>query len=215
MMPFADFEYEVEQIDYRYLHPQILYGLIRWLQPEMVVEIGTHIGYAACWMARALQENNRGALTCIDNFCWTDHDQEAQWNANIDRCGIRDVVTLIRGRSQEVEWPARIDLAYIDGNHAYEVCRYDVLKARELGASVIVMHDTVSCRGARLVADRIRGDIEAQFDQEYFTMPDAVWEGWDIIEDNRESGLTILKRREPKGSVDANDESDKWDKVKN
>lgn len=52
-------EFEFLMRDYPSLasrrHSQLLFGLVRWLQPQSVVEVGTWQGYTACWIARALQ----------------------------------------------------------------------------------------------------------------------------------------------------------------
>ena len=66
----GDFFKRVDEVfhDWKYDHPRILYALIRSLKPLVVVEVGTYRGYAAAWMARALQENGIGMLYCIDDF---------------------------------------------------------------------------------------------------------------------------------------------------
>lgn len=195
-MSFPQFEAQAAAIPYQYKVPRFLYALIRWLSPIHVVEVGTHLGMSAVWMARALQENGDGGrLTCIDPFCWREEAQEASWNANIDACGVRDTVTLIKGRSQEVEWPARVDFAYIDGNHTYEVCKHDIQRAVDLGATCVAIHDTVSWEGSRRCADELRSRTV-----------------WDILENNAECGLLIAKKREPKPPCEGRDVGEKWDK---
>lgn len=189
------FEVAARAIPYQYVHPRILHGLIRWLEPEVVVEVGTHIGMSAAWMARALQENNHGRLYCIDPFCWPE-PQEEQWEANLRACGVRDWVTLIRGRSEEVLWPTPVDMAFIDGNHTYQVCKHDAQVAANLFAKVIVLHDTVAWEGSRLFAEEMR----------------ATWADWDFLEDNRDCGLLIAKRREPKPASWGQDIGEQWDK---
>ncbi len=190
------FEETVEAIPYQYPHPKILHGLIRWLVPAVVVEVGTHIGMSACWMARALQQNNTGHLYCIDSFCWVNETQEEQWNRNLTECGVRDWVTHIRGRSEEVAWPEHVDFVYVDGNHTYPVCKHDGEKARELGARVVCFHDSVSWEGSRKYTEEIR----------------RTWKGWDFLEEVSEGGLLIAKRRDPKGLCEGVDIGECWDK---
>jgi predicted O-methyltransferase YrrM len=191
------FEIAVDQIPYKYRHPLILHGLIRWLEPKIVIEIGTHIGFTACWLARGLQENGQGHLFCIDPFCWIEENQKEQWFTNISNCGVEGVVTLIQGRSQEVVWPIGPDLVYVDGNHTYEVCKYDVERSRELGASCIVLHDTVSWEGSRKYSEEMREDDK--------------WRGWDFLEAEFECGLLIVKKRFPKGFCEGVDIGERWD----
>ena len=187
MIPFEKFCEIAAKIPYQYRHPIILYGLIRWLRPITVVEVGTHLGMSAVWMGRAIQENGVGNLYCIDPFVLTEHDQENQWNRNIDACGLRDHVHLIKGKSQDVEWPAHADMVYVDGLHTFEMCAFDTEKAARIGAEVIAVHDTVSREGSRKYADLMRSSPH--------------WRGWDFIEENCDDGLLITKRRRSKGPV--------------
>lgn len=197
MMSFPQFESQASAIPYQYRHSRFLYSLIRWLGPTSVVEVGTHIGASAVWMARALQENGDGGrFYAIDNFCWREEQQESAWNANIDACGVRDTVTLIKGRSQEVEWPARVDFAYIDGNHTYEVCSDDTDKAISFGATCVCLNDTVTCEGAKKVGSELR-DLSLLFD---------------VLEVNFDAGLLVALKREPKPPVQQGN-FDIWDKV--
>lgn len=195
-MTLTPFEQSANGIPYQYPHPKILHGLVRWLRPAVVVEVGSHLGMTAVWIARALQENNSGRLYCIDPFCWVRETQQEQWEENLQRCGVRDWVTLIKGRSQEVTWPDAVNLAYIDGNHTYPVCKHDVMKAREQGATCIVMHDTVSWEGSRRYSEEMR----------------ATWKDWDFIEEVSEGGLMIAKRRDVKGPCEGVDIGEFWDK---
>jgi len=42
---------------------QAIYSLIRLIQPSHVVEVGTFEGATSIWIARAIEENNRGSFT--------------------------------------------------------------------------------------------------------------------------------------------------------
>jgi hypothetical protein len=197
MIGFEEFEEQAALIPYQYRHPRFLYGLIRWLRPQNIVEVGTHLGMSAVWMARALQENGpEGHLWCIDSFCWRDQpDQERDWNLHIDCCGVRETTTLLKGRSQEVQWPQKLDFAYIDGNHTYEVCRHDFEKAFGLGATCIVLNDTATCEGVRRYAADLRCSLPK-------------W--WDFLEVVFDAGLLVaLKKFEYPPCVQGN--VDPWD----
>lgn len=198
MLPHDEFLKEVKTIPYQYRHPFFLYALARWLRPSVIVEVGTHLGMSAVWMARALQENGTGRLFCIDNFCWIQEPQEEQWHANVKKCGVADSITLIKGRSESCQWPEHVDMAFIDGNHTYDVCSHDAAKARKLGASCIILHDTVSWEGSRKYAEEVRSS----------------WESWDFLEENSDCGLLICKKREPKTNTWGQDIGGNWDKQK-
>jgi predicted O-methyltransferase YrrM len=203
VIPFNQFCEAAGRIPYQYRHPNFLYALVKWLRPGSVVEVGTHLGMSAVWMARGLQENGLrspsellgGRLHCIDNFCWADQpNQERDWNANIDACGVRNWVSLLKGRSQDVAWPTKVDMAYIDGNHSYKVCKHDIAKARGLGASCIVLNDISTCAGVRLAAKELR-------------MIDI----FDTISVPFDAGLLVAVRREPLPEPTQGD-FDPWDK---
>src|SRR5271166_4779601 len=95
--------------DWHYDHPRILYALMRSLKPTVAVEVGTYRGYAACYMARALQENESGLLYCIDDFSeGMQKRYDAQhWHQNLVICGVREWAKLLVGKSSEVVWPDR------------------------------------------------------------------------------------------------------------
>lgn len=171
--------------DWNYNHPRILYALMRSLKPEIAVEVGTYRGYAACYMAQALKENGKGHLYCIDDFSegMQKAYDENHWNTNLMVCEVREQATLIRGKSQTVQWPEKVDFAYIDGWHGYLIAREDFMKAFSRGAEVICFDDVTSTIGVR----QLMLDIRAEFKQ-YF----------DIVEIFRDCGLAIVVRKKEK-----------------
>lgn len=202
MLTFDRFKEVAATIPYQYRHPEFLYSLVKWLRVANVVEIGTHIGMTAVWLARALQEQGFGHLWCIDNFCWVQEKQEEQWRNNIAITGVEEVVTLIKGRSQVVPWPHRVDLAFVDGNHIYDVCKHDAEKAVELGAKCVILHDTVSWEGTRKYSEHMR------------LVHSDLWAEWDLMEVNFDEGLMIALKREAKGECRGLDIGEKWDVAK-
>lgn len=183
-MNTTDFFTTVEALfhDWHYDHPRVLYSLIRALKPRTIVEIGTYRAYAACYMARALQENGNGSLYCIDNFTLTDHvgqygDPVEHWRGNLRACGVEDRVGLIRGNSNEVQWPAHVDFAYIDGWHSFSAASFDFHNCHIRGATCICLDDTLNCIGPRkLVAEISRQE-------------------WDVITLPNDNGLSICQRK--------------------
>lgn len=169
---------EIEKLfhDWHYDHPRILYSLIRALRPSVVVEVGTYRGYAACYMAQALKENNKGKLYCIDDFSEGSADE---WYSNLRQLELLPWATLLFGKSDEVKWPEHVDFAYIDGNHSLEYVEHDFEKVDSLGASIICLDDVGVVEGP------------AQF------IVDLKWRhGWNIIELFSDNGLAICKRLE-------------------
>lgn len=172
--------------DWHYDHPRILYSLIRSLKPRVCVEAGTYRGYAACYMARALQENNSGHLYCIDNFSLTDFvarhgncDPKEHWSDNLAACGVRAWATLLVGDSHKVDWPERVDFAYIDGWHSYDTAAHDFNRCAKRGAQCICLDDTINCAGPRLLMNEVK----------------AIHSQWSVLDIPSDNGLSICIRK--------------------
>lgn len=176
--------------DWHYSHPFFLYAFIRAIKPQNVVEVGTYRGFAACWMARALQENNTGKLHCIDNFSLKEHverygDPREHLEENLSTLGIREWVEIHEGESSDpAMWPEKVDMAYIDGWHSYNAVRDDFLTAKDRGAYLLALDDTENCVGPRLFSEHVR----------------ALTDGgeWDVVDIHSDNGLTIFLKRQPK-----------------
>ncbi len=194
LLPFAEFEAQAERIVRAGTtrHAKLLYGLVRWLRPKRIVEVGTWHGYTAVWMARALQENGAGELYCIDDFtlgCGGDMLDGGGvlgiLQDHISRCFVGEVISILPGHSSQVPWPEGVDLAYIDGDHSEAGCQLDINRAIEAGAQCIVFHDTVSWWGPRRCVERYRRFAEET--------------GFDLIEGGFDEGLAVLMRPPEKG----------------
>jgi predicted O-methyltransferase YrrM len=180
MKPYAEFLKATDDIHSSVTtrHVFMLYGLIRWLRPNTVLEIGAWHGYSTVWMARALQEmEGQRKLYTIDDFSDQNTDLEIL-RANLRLAGVEEVVEILHGDSMKVDWPEPpLDFVYIDGNHSLAHAEYDFYKALEYGASCVVMHDTTSWWGSRAVVDNFRRSQQSQ---------------WDYIEVPFDEGLTIF-----------------------
>lgn len=177
--------------DWNYGHPIMLYGFIRALKPLVVVESGSYRGFGACWMAKAIQENNFGKLYCIDNFTLTEHverygDPRTHLEENLKACGIREWVEIIEGNANEVKWPEKIDICYIDGWHSYEAASFDFGKADQAGATIIAFDDTENCVGPRMFCEEAREKFSSKFD---------------VMDVHSDNGMTIFMRKKPKRPI--------------
>ena len=170
--------------DWHYDHPRILYSLMRSLKPRVAIECGSYRGYAACYMARALQENNSGHLFCIDNFSLNDYavkhgiDPKQHWHDNLMACGVAGWVTLLQGDSDKVDWPERVDFAYIDGWHSYDATKHDFDQCAKRGAQCICLDDTINCAGPRLLMNEVKWKSE-----------------WSVLDVPSDNGLSICMRK--------------------
>lgn len=175
--------------EWKYENPVTLYGLIRSMKPETVIEIGAYRGFSASWMAQALKENGKGHLYCIDNFSLTDHvakhgDARQFLESNFVKAGVRDWITLLDGDSDKVQWPYKVDFAYVDGWHSYQVAKHDFEQCDIRGAECICLDDAVQSVGPRLLVQEIRAT-----------------EKWDVIDVLRDCGMAICMRKLKKGPI--------------
>jgi hypothetical protein len=141
----------------------IYYGVVRALKPKHIVVIGSGYGFSVVCLALGLKDNARGLLTFIDpgysllkdgplhtiggRGMWSDPDQV---KSHFQRFGLEAIVTHYRLRS-DAFFPAYqsfnlppIDLAFIDGSHAYKDVKYDFLQVLEQSHknTYIFLHDS-------------------------------------------------------------------------
>lgn len=174
----------VERIfhDWHYDHPRILYALIRALKPKTVFEVGTYRGYAACYMAQALKDNEVGHLWCIDNFTLLDHvaryeDPVQHWKNNLAMCDVSRFATLVVGESTKVFLPDSVDFAYIDGWHSYIAAKHDFDMCAAKGATCICLDDTLNCIGPRKLVSELDPAV------------------WNVITLPNDNGLSICHKK--------------------
>ena len=140
---------------------QFLHGLTRLLNPGMVIETGTFIGYSSLMIAAALKANRQGHLHSFDLFVnpLAAHPLAARYRARdmhelvemqARAAGLEACVTYHKGDSSRriagllanIQTP--VGMAFIDGDHRARGCLRDwnviAPSLREQG--VIVLHDT-------------------------------------------------------------------------
>ena len=141
----------------------LYYGLVRAVRPRHIVVIGSGYGFSVVCLALGLKDNRRGRLSFVDpsysllkngpfstiggRGFWND---EAGVKNHFQRFGVDHLVKHYKMRSDEF-FPAYpnsglppIELAFIDGSHAYKDVRYDFLKVLEFSRknTYIFLHDT-------------------------------------------------------------------------
>jgi len=124
-----------------------LYGFVRMIKPEKVLEIGTFEGDTAIAIAKGLRDNNMGNLVTLDV---KDFGQEK----NILEAGLDKYVQCIK--SEPLEYLARttdkFDMAFIDDGHSYEECKRDLENCDKLVKvhGYILGHDVLMINGVNL-----------------------------------------------------------------
>jgi predicted O-methyltransferase YrrM len=141
----------------------VYYGLVRALRPKHVLVIGSGYGFSVVCLALGLKDNRSGELTFVDPSYSLLHDGLANtvgganfWHdpqhvrEHFAQFGVADLVTHHKMTSAEFfnsykerQLP-KIDLAFIDGNHAYRHVEHDVVAALRYCRknSYLLLHDT-------------------------------------------------------------------------
>jgi len=141
----------------------LYYGLVRTLRPQHILVIGSGYGFSVVCLALGLKDNGKGQLSFVDPSYsllkngpfktiggmgfW---DEPEKVMGHFRRFGVERIVRHYKKRSDEFfpdYWELGlppIDLAFIDGSHAYKDVRYDFLQvlARAKKNTYIWLHDT-------------------------------------------------------------------------
>ncbi len=119
-----------------------IYHCVRSQKPDRVIEVGTYHAGTAELIARALHENGRGRLFTADPFgavrcpaiisTWPDELRE-----RVEFFPLNSMAFYLELERRKLS----IDIAFIDGNHAYEFALFDTLmaaKSLSRGGTIIV-----------------------------------------------------------------------------
>jgi hypothetical protein len=141
----------------------LYYGLVRTLRPQHIVVIGSGFGFSVVCLALGLKDNSEGRLSFVDPSYSLFKDGPLktmgganQWNdprrvhEHFRQFGVEEIVTHYKLTSEQFYaayqgsgLPA-IDVAFIDGSHAYQDVKLDFLQTLERvhKNSFIFLHDT-------------------------------------------------------------------------
>ena len=140
----------------------LYYGLARMLRPEQVLVIGSGFGFSVVCLALGLKDNGLGRLSFVDpSYSVFKHGPmatvggTAQWDdpdrvkAHFARFGVEHLVshhklTSAQFFAQRAATLPAIDLAFIDGSHAYVDVRRDFLNTlhHTRRNTYVLLHDT-------------------------------------------------------------------------
>jgi predicted O-methyltransferase YrrM len=155
-----------------------LVELIRECGPQIVVEVGTAIGYSGLWIADVLRELKQGRLITFEQ----DGDRVAESKRNFERAGVSDLITQYQGDARELikEVKGPIDLLFLDGGFAnYYPCFLNCRHRLRDGALLVADNAGI---GATEMADYlnfVRRNYESR--TEWFET-DLAWNPRDAME---------------------------------
>jgi len=134
------FQNQIEQVPRddaaRIDQQMLLYWLIRGSKPKICVEIGTHRGSTALYLAHALYDNGLGKLITCDPY---DYGQDDTFKQIPE---LNNFIEFRKQRGNELDVD-NIDFLFIDGFHEYEAVRDEILYLfpRLSSEAIVVFHD--------------------------------------------------------------------------
>lgn len=126
---------------------QFLSILIRSIQAQSVLEVGTSNGYSAIWLAAALKET-RGRLITLE----FDPKRAEEAHAHLKEAGLEEIVEIRIGNAiDEIpKYDTTFDLVFLDAEKA-EYLRYlELVLPNIRTGGLIVADDTVTMRNEML-----------------------------------------------------------------
>ena len=140
-----------------------LYGLVRMMRPEVVVEIGSRAGHSAAWIALALKHNGGGHVICVDTF-----------EGRMGGGGGSQKKVLKRLRANRVAKFAKVfvsdsqkflkamktgsaELVFVDGAHDEKSAAADIKEASRVASKLVVVHDAMNLVGVTKACKAARG----------------------------------------------------------
>lgn len=159
---------------------RVLYGLVRMFRPDYCLETGTFVGLSALWIARALEENQKGKLYSTEiNQQYMDISKKY-----LERCELIKYTEFFLGDTEtflNIHTVPRWDFVYFDDEpKASYVKKFEKIEALLHKDSIFAVHDT--CEGN-------------SFEGSY---PFLVWlkerGGHEILQLDPEYGLAITKK---------------------
>jgi len=117
---------------------EFLYGLVRMVKPERILETGTHWGVSASFMGQALKENGHGKLTTIENQPYN----VAKARALIEALGLTQQVEIVPGDARAWEPGAtRYDLILLDTELQFRFADWVRLWPSLKEGGFLIVHD--------------------------------------------------------------------------
>lgn len=123
----------------------LLYCYCINLRPKRVLELGTHMGFAAVVIAAALQRNGYGRLYSVEPH----EPHRAIARRSLVEAGLGAHVELVDGLStdhsvqEKLRALAPFDIIYIDADHSFEAAYQDIALCAELigDNGIMILHD--------------------------------------------------------------------------
>lgn len=128
----------------------MLQWLVRVMQPEVLVEVGTSVGYSSIWMATALEANNKGKI-------WTIESHGARFEKaqkNIAKSGLGHRVDQIHGHAPEIfegNIPDEVQMCFFDATKMETKSFFEAIYPRMQSGGLFVVDNVTTHRAGMLL----------------------------------------------------------------
>lgn len=123
---------------------QLLYGLVRALQPIMILEVGTSHGYSTLHLAQACKDNGFGYVYTIE----IDEGRRKDAVKNIANAGLIEFILPV-DNLEATRFVDNFDFVFLDAGHTAQELQSYLPYCK--GAKTIVIHDAAYQNHARQV----------------------------------------------------------------
>ena len=136
--------------------------LVKMVNAQNVVEVGTSNGYSGIWLAKALKETG-GHLTTIEYY----EKRIVLAQANFKSCGVADIIDIKQGSAidivEEIREDEIIDFAFIDAKKAQYIDYFNNIdKHMKSGAIITADNITSHAEKVKTFVDAIHGNKNYQ-----------------------------------------------------
>jgi predicted O-methyltransferase YrrM len=161
--------------------PEKASRLVEWIreaEPDLVVEVGTAIGYSGLWIADTLRQLGKGRLITFEQAA----ERAAEAGRYFQQAGLAHLITQIVGDAREeikkVKGP--IDVLFLDGGFSnYYLCLMNVRDQLRPGALLVADNAGIGAKEMADYLDYVRGHYVSR--TEWFDT-DLPWNPRDAME---------------------------------
>jgi predicted O-methyltransferase YrrM len=158
--------------------------LVEWIReqrPQLIVEIGTAVGYSGLWIADTLRRLGQGRLVTLE----LESERAARAKRSFERAGVDSLITQVVGDAREevgkVQGP--IDLLFLDGGFPnYYPCLMNCIGQLRDGALLVADNAGIGAAEMADYLDFVRKHFESR--TEWFET-DLAWNPRDAMEISR------------------------------
>ncbi len=125
----------------------MLHWLVRVMNPNSILEIGTSVGYSALWMASALEQNGGGKLWTVESH----QERFDKATQHFKEAGLDHRIVQIKGHAPEVlmegnEVPDQVDFVFMDATKKEHPLYFEAVLPRLKSGSYLVVDNVESHR---------------------------------------------------------------------